>query len=384
MAQKMFSQNIDGAIALLERVFRNFEQADTKDENRFVSILISKPGLGKSATIAKMADRMGYELIDLNLSTLEPADSVGLGAREKVDGKWQTVPAPPTWVERAMRGNCIIFVDEFNNCQQDILASFQKMFSDFVIDGKKLPRTTHIIGACNPPGKDAIFAAKRLSGAFRRRLCMLPIVDDFEYVMKKHSFKMPRGLMQVNYEELMEYCGYDDISSAVIDNIFNIVQYSEITDMEKVALINGFGEKAFNFAKDMELLSSDVFASGKRIIDEEISYSEWKKEPGDQVTEYQQILWGQESIQNSVSYSRSKKFLSRVLNPSVYVALYSVLKLRFEIEYESDDAKLPDNREIKEFTGTVETAAKAEAASGTPEAGIGAVEIETVPELVGA
>ena len=163
MAQKMFSQSIDGAVDLMERLFRNFEEADTKDENRFVSILISKPGLGKSATIAKMAKRMGYDLIDLNLSTLEPADSAGLGAREKIDGKWVTVPAPPAWAERALQGNCIIFVDEFNNTTSDTLASFQKMFSDFVIDGKKLPRTTHIIGACNPPGRDAIFAADRKS-----------------------------------------------------------------------------------------------------------------------------------------------------------------------------------------------------------------------------
>lgn len=64
MAQKqMFSQSIDDSIALMERVFRNFEEAEGNDENRFVSILISKPGLGKSATIAKMAKRMGYELL---------------------------------------------------------------------------------------------------------------------------------------------------------------------------------------------------------------------------------------------------------------------------------------------------------------------------------
>lgn len=348
MAQKqMFSQSIDDSIALMERVFRNFEEAEGNDENRFVSILISKPGLGKSATIAKMAKRMGYELIDLNLACIEPTDIIGLGAREKINGVWQTMPALPQWAEKALAGNCIIFVDEFNNTTQDVLSGFQKMFSDFVIDGKKLPKTTHIIGACNPPGKDAIYAAKKLSGAFRRRLCMLPIVDDFDYVMKKHSFSMPRGFMNVDYTDIMEYCDYEDISSAVIDNIFNIYEYENLTELEKLTLISGFGAGAYGFSREMKLFSAEALAAGHKLNqDETIEYRDWKRDPGDYVTEYQQILWGQESISNSSSYSRSKKFLSRVKNPSVYAALYSLLKDRFAADYELDETKLPEQREI--------------------------------------
>ena len=177
MAQKqMFAKNIDKSVETLEKLFKNFEAAESADQDRFVTILISRPGLGKSATISKMCRRLGYELIDLNLACIEPTDIIGLGAREKIDGKWQTMPALPQWAEKALAGNCIIFVDEFNNTTQDVLSGFQKMFSDFVIDGRQLPRTTHIVGACNPPGRDAIYAAKKLSGAFRRRLCMVPVV----------------------------------------------------------------------------------------------------------------------------------------------------------------------------------------------------------------
>ena len=176
---RMFSRNIDQAVEMLEKVFRNFENADSGDQDRFVPILISLPGVGKSSTIAKMAKRMGYNLIDISLSSIEPTDIIGLGAREKIDGRWMTMPALPKWVQTALDGNCIIFVDEFNNTTQDVLSGFQKMFSDFVVDGIELPRTTHIIGACNPPGDDALYAAKRLSGAFRRRLCMIPVIDDF-------------------------------------------------------------------------------------------------------------------------------------------------------------------------------------------------------------
>lgn len=352
MAQKqMFAMSIDSSIAMMERLFRNFEAANSGDEDRFVPILISRPGLGKSATIAKMAKRMGYSLIDLNLANLDPTDSLGLGAREKVDGVWETQVALPTWVKKAMAGNCVIFIDEFNMAGPDTLGSFQKLLSDFVIDGRKLPRTTHIIGACNPPGRDAIYAAKRLSGAFRRRLCMLPVVDDFEYVMAKHQFSMPRGFLKVDYTDMVNYCEYDEISSAVIDNIFNIFKYEGLTDLEKLTLISGFGGKAFDFAREMGLFSEDILTAGKRIgmVEEEdlaISYIEWKKNPGDQVSEFQQILWTQESLANSYSYTRSKKFVSRIRNPKVYSTAVEILRDKWEAEVETDETPLPSSREL--------------------------------------
>ena len=345
--KQMFSMDLDSSIDMLERIFKNFEKVESADQDRFVNILISKPGLGKSAAIAKMAKRMGYDLVHLNLAAIDATDILGLGAREKIDGKWITMPALPVWTQRALAGNCLLFIDEFNNTTQDVLAGFQTMFSDFVVDGIPLPRTTHIIGACNPPGKDAIYAAKKLSGAFRRRLCMLPIVDDFDYVMRKHSFVMPRGFMNVDYADIMEYCDYEDISSAVIDNIFNIYKYDNLTELEKLTLISGFGAGAYGFAREMKLFSAEALAAGHKLNqDEAIEYRDWKRDPGDYVSEYQQVLWGQESISNSSSYSRSKKFLSRVKNPSVYAALYSLLKDRFAADYELDETKLPEQREI--------------------------------------
>lgn len=351
MAQKqMFSMSIDRSIELMEKLFKNFESAESSDEDRFVSILISRPGLGKSATISKMAKRMGYNLISLSLASIEPVDIIGLGAREKIDGQWQTMTALPQWAEKALAGKCIVFVDEFNNCSADTLAGFQTMFSEFAIDGRKLPRTTHIIGACNPPGRDAIYAAKRLSGAFRRRLCMLPVVDDFEYVMAKHQFSMPRGFLKVDYTDMVNYCEYDEISSAVIDNIFNIVKYEGLSELEKLTLISGFGGKAFEFAREMGLFSEDILTSGKRLgIEEEdlaISYIEWKKNPGDHVSEFQQILWTQESLANSYSYTRSKKFVSRIKNPKVYATAVEILRDKWEAEVETDETPLPSSREL--------------------------------------
>jgi len=343
----IFPQPIDKAVHIVERTFREFEKADTDDQDRFVSILISNPGVGKSALLAKTARKMGYSLISLNLSAIEPTDIIGLGAREKVDGKWVTMPAAPKWAQTALAGKCIILVDEFNNTTADVLAGFQTMFSDFTIDGKPLPRTTHIVGACNPPGKHALYAAKKLSGAFRRRLCFIPVVDDFQYVARKHGFKMPRDFMQADYEDISNYVEYDHISSAVVDNVLNISKYAGLSDAEKVVLINGFGEKAFEFAKSINLLPESAFAASVNVYDQAVTYAEWKKAPVNSISEFQQILWGTESIVNSKSYGRSKNFVKKIENPKIYVAMLDVLKNKFEIEYELDEVKLPESKDIE-------------------------------------
>lgn len=340
----LFTQNIDETVKMIEEVFKNFEAADTKDQDRFVPVLISRPGVGKSATVSKMAKRMGYDLIDLNLATITPEDIIGLGAREKIDGKWKTMPAIPLWVDRALAGNCILFVDEFNNTTADVLAGFQKMFSDFTLDGNDLPKTTHIIGACNPPGSDALFAAKKLSGAFRRRLCMIPVIDDFEYTMKKHNFTIPRSYMEFNYDDIVSYCEYDEISSAVIDNVFNISKYTGVSDFEKVVLTNGFGQRALIFARDMELISDDLMTRSKIIEGEGVSESEWLKSPDDNAPEYDQIIWGQARIVRSASYSRSKKFLSQIKNSKVYKEVYETLEDQFPDELAADESPLPSER----------------------------------------
>lgn len=348
-----FYQDVDEAVDMLGRLFQDFENTDSVDEDRFVTVLISKPGVGKSASLSKMCKKMGYTLIDLNLACIEPTDIIGLGAREKTEDGWRTMPAPPEWAATALNGKCIIFVDEFNNTTQDVLAGFQKMFSDFVIDGHELPRTTHIVGACNPPGDDALFAQKRLSGAFRRRLCMIPIKDDFKYVMKKHDFTIPHGYMITDNNDLEKYIDYNDLSSAIVDNVYNIAGYENLNGVEKVVLIGGFGNKALNFANEMDLIDDETInvtaSMNPENRYEDMDESQWKRNPVDKIDPFQQILWGTDKIRGSVSYPRSKKFLSRVENSDVYSSLYEILKERFEIDYRMDDNKLPDTRNVHEM-----------------------------------
>ena len=108
--------------------------------------------------------------------------------------------------------------------------------------------------------------------------------------------------------------------------------------------MNGFGQRALTFASDLGLISSDLMASGRKSYNSEITEGEWKRDPYDVVEEYQQIEWGSKKITNSVSYSRSKKFVSRVENANVYSALLSLLKEKFSADYLSDSTPLPEER----------------------------------------
>lgn len=343
----MFPTSIEDAGRLLRTMFTHFENPNSSDQDRFVPILISKPGAGKSATLETLAEEMGYTLIDLNLACIEPTDIIGLGAREKINGEWVTLPALPSWTQKAFAGECFILIDEFNNTTRDVMAGFQKMFSQFSINGIPLPRTTHIVGACNAPGKDALMAEKRLSNAFRRRLCMIPVIDDFEYIEKKHNVSIPNGLKRQDYSDIIEYCSYDEMSSAVADNVLNISKYEGLDPLDKVRLINGFGEGALDFAKALRLFPESVFAT-RRIVNHEsepdITRGDWKKNPQDCVSEYQQVVWGQDILVNSRSYGRSKKFVSRVENHRVYEALLNILEEQFPTEMASDLTPLPPTR----------------------------------------
>lgn len=226
----------------------------------------------------------------------------------------------------------------------DTLAGFQKMFSDFVINGHKLPRTTHIIGACNPPGPDALFAAKKLSGAFRRRLCMIPIYDDYAYVEKKHHVTVPSSLRTSDYTDIGDYCAYDGFSSAIADNVCTIAEYQDMSEEDKTCLIAGFGKQAINFALENGFITSDTVDDAYDVEsddDDGITYKTWKKNPNDDVNEFQQTQWVQRSISNSNNYNRSKLFVGRISNKTIYKLAYGLLKSKFHAEYLADDMKLP-------------------------------------------
>lgn len=338
---ELVTASVEEAVNATFKYFDEFEKNDDlKYNERFVPIFISRPGVGKSASIAAKSAERGRTLITLNLACIEPVDILGLGAREKIGNKWVTKVALPEWAMIALKGNCDILVDEFNNCQPETLAGFQIMFSAFEINGIPLPKTTHIIGACNPPGDDALVAANQLSGAFRRRLSFIPIADTFEWIENKYKLKVPLDFRKQDMLPISEYINYQGVNSANVDDMMRICETSSLTNKEKYLLVEGLGSKVRALASKLGKLTEEMIEYEVLRSDDGFTYKDWVSDPVDEPEIMTQMGWMNRRLTSTSTYSRAKGFVGRIKNVQVYNAAFDILNEKFEADIVTDDTKL--------------------------------------------
>lgn len=121
-------------------------------------MLVGVPGVGKSAVVQAITDEMGYDLIELIGSQMDPTDMVGHPSGEKVMDDENGNPIhgttylTPKWqVEVMQKKKVVIFLDEWSNTPQAVQASMLVMLQERRFpSGEKMPDETYIIGAMNP------------------------------------------------------------------------------------------------------------------------------------------------------------------------------------------------------------------------------------------
>lgn len=122
------------------------------------AVLVGPPGVGKTAKIYEICERMGYELITLIGSQLDPTDIVGLpkgeklGVAENGEEIYGTVNLAPWWQVRILtRKKVVLFLDEMSNTSSATRASMLTMLQSREFpNGHKMPRETIVVGAMNP------------------------------------------------------------------------------------------------------------------------------------------------------------------------------------------------------------------------------------------
>lgn len=122
------------------------------------AVLVGPPGVGKTAKIYELCERMGYELITLIGSQLDPTDIVGLpkgeklGSTESGEEIYGTVNLAPWWQVRILtRKKVVLFLDEMSNTSSATRASMLTMLQSREFpNGHKMPRETIVVGAMNP------------------------------------------------------------------------------------------------------------------------------------------------------------------------------------------------------------------------------------------
>ena len=125
---------------------------------RMPAVLVGPPGVGKTAKLYELAARMGYELVTLIGSQLDPTDIVGLPKGELLGltegGKeiFGTVNLAPWWQVKILRDRkVILFLDEMSNTSSSTRASMLTMLQSREFpNGHKMPKETIVVGAMNP------------------------------------------------------------------------------------------------------------------------------------------------------------------------------------------------------------------------------------------
>lgn len=127
-------------------------------EARQPVMVVGEPGVGKTASFRKMAKSMGYQLITLIGSQMDPTDVTGLPKGEIVaqddqgNDIWGTVYLAPWWqVLIIQKKKVMLLLDEWSNTSSSVRASLLTMLENREFpNGTFMPPETIIVGAMNP------------------------------------------------------------------------------------------------------------------------------------------------------------------------------------------------------------------------------------------
>lgn len=125
------------------------------------------PGIGKSRIVSDYAKENGYDFIDLRLSLLEPGDLIGMPV---IEGE-KTVFKQPHWFPEP-KTNGVLFLDELNRANEDILQAVFQLILDRKINNHSLPEGWQVICAGN---YGADFQVQDLDPALMNRFCHLTL-----------------------------------------------------------------------------------------------------------------------------------------------------------------------------------------------------------------
>lgn len=127
---------------------------------RLVPMLVSDPGLGKSALARQLADKGKLKLIDIRLSQCDPADLNGFPWMDPATGKasyrpmdvfpLQGDPIPDGYV------GWLLLLDELNSASKSVEAASYKILLDRMVGMHKLHERCLVMGAGNLKTSKAI------------------------------------------------------------------------------------------------------------------------------------------------------------------------------------------------------------------------------------
>lgn len=142
-----------------------------------VPFLWGPPGIGKSSIVKQTAEQLGWDIIDLRLSLLNPVDLRGLPIvdKKKHAAEWLKPGFLPT-DDNKKPG--ILFLDEINLAHQSVQAAAYQLILDKKLGEYHFPKHWKIIAAGNREIDKA--NVYKISAPLANRFIHLTILEDYK------------------------------------------------------------------------------------------------------------------------------------------------------------------------------------------------------------
>lgn len=142
-------------------------------------VLVGDPGTGKTVSVYAMAKMLGYNVVTIIGSQMEPTDISGLPTAQPYDLDenveiYVTQYASPWWQAKILKEKkIIVFFDEFSNTTPEVQAAMLQFLNERLLpNGHPIPNETLIIGAMNPA--DSAVDYRGISKPTANRMAWLP------------------------------------------------------------------------------------------------------------------------------------------------------------------------------------------------------------------
>lgn len=110
-------------------------------------MLVAKHGVGKSAVVKQVSKELGIGFYDVRLSQCEVGDIKGLPFLDEVNQRTRFLK--PLWWPSDPKSEGILFFDELNRANKDVLQAVFEICLDRRLDGEALPDGWRVVSAIN-------------------------------------------------------------------------------------------------------------------------------------------------------------------------------------------------------------------------------------------
>jgi len=134
-----------------------------------VLFLKGAPGTGKSAILKSIADKNGWNFIDIRLSQVDSSEVIGIPVKSEVRGVGCMAYLPPQWAVEANSTPTLVLFDELNRAQLDVRNASLQILLDRKVGQYALNENVYLASAGNLGEEDGT-EVEELDSALNNRL----------------------------------------------------------------------------------------------------------------------------------------------------------------------------------------------------------------------